>query len=132
MVDEGTSTAVVLALAKVCVGRLEDFGVHSAHGKMPEDRPDVFVDLGEIAAPRAGFGIEHLQPTVQQLIEGGRGPRVALFVDLAEQSGEDLLRLRPGARTGTNSLPKVEAALRHRIDAPVDTHTQSTGRQLLD
>ena len=111
MLDEGPSTAMVLALAKVGIERFEDLGVHSSNRQMPEGRPDVLVDLGEIAAPGAGLGVEHLQPAVQQLVEGRRCAWVPLLVDLVEQSGEDLLGLRTGAWARRNGLPEVEATL---------------------
>jgi hypothetical protein len=81
-----------------------------------KDRTDVFAAQGHILPFRAGRAAEHGRISVQQLADGGVGPRMAALVDLVEETGADFLRLcgrfrRAAGMTSVSSSRRLVTAL---------------------
>jgi hypothetical protein len=103
----------------------------SAPLRATEQGPDVLVDLEDIAALGGWLDIEHVEPPVQELIDGGARARVAPLIHLVEESRAGLLGVARGIRTGRNYLGEVVSALRQRVDPAVHPDAQGTAKLVL-
>src|SRR4051794_3109796 len=93
---------------------------------------DVLVDVVPVAldgAPAAGVLLE---VAVEQLVDRGRGLRVAPLPDVREEPLPDLLGPIPRLRAGRDDLDEVVPALRHRVLPGVDPHAKGSAGELID
>ncbi|MEJ7744259.1 MAG: hypothetical protein WKF73_18015 [Nocardioidaceae bacterium] len=90
----------------------------------PRERP--------VRGERAGLDLQQLEVLGQQLLDGGRGARVALLVDLDGEPAQRLVRLDGRAGPGRDDLAQVVPTLGERVLAGVDDDAQGPAGQLLD
>jgi hypothetical protein len=91
VVDLDPAVAVLPAAPQDRVVRVQELAVEPRDLERAEARADVDADDLLVAVPRGVFDFEELEIAVQELVDRGLGPRVALLVDLR---GEPALHLR--------------------------------------
>ena len=85
-----------------------------------------------LAVERRLLHAQHLQVPVEHLVDRRTGARVALLIDLLQQSRARLLRFLRRSWTRRDDLRQVVTLARDRVDPGVDADTQRATRQGLD
>jgi hypothetical protein len=124
--------AMIAALAKLRVERLQGLDIKPPDLKPAKERPDVLADLPLVAASGARLDIDHLKPAMNQLVDRRGRSRVALLVDPVQQPCPHLLRFLLRSRTLLDGLTQVVTLLGHRVDAGIDADAVAAARQGLD
>lgn len=107
---------VIAAAPQLGVERFDRLCIQSADLDVADERPDVPVDVAEIAMAGRPLDLEDVQPAIQKLVHGRLGPRVAALVHLGDQPDTSLLGLSLNLPTGVESLD-----MRSRSCAPAPT-----------
>src|SRR5690348_9255866 len=107
MLHKTTTTTVMAAASQGRVERLQRLSINLSYRDRAEQRPNVLVDLSDVAKPGGHLDVEHIQPAVKQLIHRRVGTRIALFVDLRQQARTDLLGLTGGVGAGRDRLGQI-------------------------
>lgn len=81
------ASTVVAAPAQHGIERFQLLSVQAADWQLAQQRPDVLVQLLDVPLPGRRLDVEHLEPAVEQLVDGRSGPRVAALVDLGQEAG---------------------------------------------
>jgi len=85
-----------------------------------------------IPGARGLLDVQDRHVAVEHLPDGRRGSRLALLVDLGEQSRSDLLGLGRRGRPRRNDLGEVVPLLRHRIESGVHAYPQRPAGECRD
>jgi hypothetical protein len=132
VIDRTAPAAMVAAAAQLGIERVQDVRVDRADLLMPDQRPDVLVDIAAVGRQRGAFGFDHLQVAVEQLVQRRAGPWVPLLPDLGEHPSQRRVGQVTRLRASRNDLGEVAAALGDRVTADVDAHLQRPAGQLPD
>ncbi len=131
MLGERPAAAVLPAHAQRVVERVEGLAVHPPDGDVAEQGADVLSQGADVLSQgafipgaRGLLDVQDRHVAVEHLPDGRRGSRLALLVDLGEQSRSDLLGLGRRGRPRRNDLGEVVPLLRHRIESAY-TRTRS-------
>jgi hypothetical protein len=119
VLDVLLAAAVVAAAPQLRVQPVDRLGLDPAKLQPADRRPDVILDLADVAGAGLPLDVEHLQPPVQQLVDRGLRPRAALLVDLVEQPGDGLL----GSRFVSLWVARAGTVSRSQIFLPVSWST---------
>jgi hypothetical protein len=96
VIDRLPTRAMKPATAQLGVERIQDVRVQVTDLPFPERWRDVDPVISAIERQGVGCAIELIEVAGDQLVDRRVRPRVAAFADVAEQSGEGILR--PGRR----------------------------------
>jgi hypothetical protein len=127
-----TVAAVLPAPPHLCVQRVQDLGVDRTDLGRTDERADVLIDVLPVALDRPPATGVLIEVAVQQLVDGGRRPRVAPLPDVGEEAETDPFGALPGLRAGRHRLDEAVPALRDRVLTGVDPHAQGPAREQLD
>ena len=89
-------------------------------------------DRRVVAGAGGRLDVQDVEVAVHELVDGGAGARVALFIDLPDQAYARLLRLGERPRTGGHGLGQVVPPAGQRVDTRVHLHPQRTTGEGLD
>ena len=130
--DSGGTVAVIPAAGQFGCERVERLRVQRADPDLSQQGPDVLVDIALVTLTGALLNGELGQVLVQQLVNGGVGPRMAFLGNLVNQPDARLLGLRRSAWSRRDDLGEVQVLLRDHVHARVDTHTDSPAGQCVE
>ena len=100
MLYEPPSIAVVTTSTQNGVEGLQRFGVHLRDRKGAQQRPDVLIDLRDVAPTCRDVHVGDLEPTVEELVDRGARAGIAPLVYLRQQPRTGLLDLPAGVAPG--------------------------------
>jgi len=112
MLNLRSTVAVVPTPSELGVERLQDLSIDPAHLHGAENRSDVLTDVTLVAGLCVRSNIEQLEVPIEELIDGGRSPRVSLLVNLIEQADQCPLSISLGLPPGGNGLDEIATLLR--------------------
>ena len=132
MLDERLAVAVCAAAGERSVERVQDLAVDPAERHAADQRSDVVAYKTLVAVERRLLDTKHLQVPVEHLVDRRTGARVALLIDLRQQSRARLLGFLRRSWTRRDDLRQVVTLARDGVDPGVDADTQRATRQGLD